>query len=110
MDIAMDQEDYSRADALFVLSSGTSGFELTNLVFSATVPGAAADEAEDDLSGIYVSFSSKPGDGDNDNDDDDMELKVALFVFIGLLLICIIACFACCACCPGSCRRSKEDK
>ena len=26
MDIAMDQEDYSKADALFVLSSGTSGY------------------------------------------------------------------------------------
>ena len=113
MDIAMDQEDYSRADALFVLSSGTSGFELTNLVFSATVPGAAADEAEGDLSGIYVTFNSKPGDGDNDDDDDDLSLKVGLFVFIGLLLICVITCFACCACCPGycgCCRRSKEDK
>lgn len=110
----MDQEDYSRADALFVLSSGASGFELTNLVFSATVPGASADAAEGDLSGLFVTISSKSGDGDNDNDDDDdLSLKVGLFVFIALLLICVITCFACCACCPGycgCCRRSKEDK
>ena len=120
VDIAMDQEDYSKADALFVLTAATTGFELSNVVYSATVPGSGVDlslgggiYADGDGSNVTFNSRNNPNsDDDNDDDDDDTGLLIGLFVFIGCLLICVIVCFSCCACCPYFCcwRRDKEDK
>ena len=136
MDIAMNQEDYSKADALFVLDAGASGFEFTNLVYyvgnyisfssriapsegnrksddgknitfsSRTAPGEANNANSDD--GKNVSFSSRTAPGENDNDD-DWGLKISFIVIVGYYLIFVIICFAWCACCPNCCRKENED-
>ena len=106
VDIAMDQEDYSRADALFVLSSSFSSFEFNNVVFAATVPG------EDSGSGsILIGTGVREGVtvDDGDDDDDDVDVIITWSIVGGFLLLVAIAVCCYCCICPW-CRKRRVKK